>query len=282
MERMARDRTGFETNDHGEPKRWSLALALDAQRGDIMPALNALVFARLEGRFDDRAFLASIVGPACPPEVLQRAGELMPRAPEPCILHAAHLLGRARSETELCIAIAHLVSAARIDDADPTPHALRVGVAHLLGAPTDGRIAFRDAVARDPLNHYAYRAMVRLLSQGYRGSHTEALQVARHASAIAPIGSDLHGCLFEAHVEVWRSMRYGDESAAHAYLESEYVRHELDVAFDTWLADDYRPRLGSGPGLGAAALWYFQTGDEDRLHQVRTIIREAEAALRAA
>jgi hypothetical protein len=115
---------------------------------------------------------------------------------------------------------------------------------------------------------------MRLVSKRYFGSHTQALQAARIAAAQAERGSDLHGCLFEAHVDVWRTMREMEGDGADAYLTSSWVRYELDSALESWLGGDYRARLGSGPALGAAAAWYLHAGDSDRLARVRTIIAQ--------
>jgi hypothetical protein len=273
---------GASRGSDGGLRSQAPALATFAARGEVLPTWMHLAEARAKKRWDDRAFLVAFVGPAAPLAVLGRACELMPRAPEPRLLRASRRMDESRAASHLLLADADLVAAARLDDADPTPHAMRIAVAHTLGALPMGRAVFRDAIARDPNNHLAFRNVVKLLAQRHGGSHAAQLQAARRAATLAAPRSDLYSCLFEAHVDIWLTMREAEGDSADSYLRNRWVREELDRAFDAWLVDGYCGRLGSGPGLGAAVFWYSHSGDATRLARARAVIREYDDAMHAA
>lgn len=109
-----------------------------AGRGDVLPICLRLANARTEADWRSRRELVSSVGPACRPELLARACELMPNATEPRLLRAARALALANVSgsagvRRACLESARkdLEEAARIDPMDATVRAM---LADLVGA----------------------------------------------------------------------------------------------------------------------------------------------------
>lgn len=102
-----------------------------AARGDVLPICLRLANMRTEAEWEGRAELVSSVGPACRPDLLARACDLMPNAAEPRLLRAARALALADvsgsySIKRACFESARkdLAEAARIDPMDATVRAM--------------------------------------------------------------------------------------------------------------------------------------------------------------
>ncbi|MBX3191433.1 MAG: hypothetical protein KF819_30845 [Labilithrix sp.] len=115
-----------------------MAYAAAARRGDVLPVCLRLASLRREAAWTARLELVQHVGPACKPETLDRAVELMPEAPEPRLLRAGRSLAAASvapsaSTRDAWLAYAHrdVVEAARLDPMDATA---RVMLADLVGS----------------------------------------------------------------------------------------------------------------------------------------------------
>lgn len=109
-----------------------------AGRGDVLPICLRLANARTEAEWETRFELVSNVGPACRPDLLARACDLMPNATEPRLLRAARALALAEVSSSSCVKRAcfesarkDLSEAARIDPMDATVRAM---LAELVGA----------------------------------------------------------------------------------------------------------------------------------------------------
>ena len=262
-------------------------LKMSAMQGDLRPLFEHMAEARAAGDWDEQAFMAEVVGRECPLPVLDQACAQMPGVAEPRVARGAHLIkrawdarggGTADTITDegagtmvqvLEAARRDLAEAAQYDAYSPVPHALMIEVAtlHESLSRKDGQAAFSYALERHPTDLLAFRNMLRLAAKKWGGSHEEALQVARMAVSRATPGSDLPGCLFNAHIEIWFCQKQfeGNEAAAGAYLANPEVRGELDRAFDAWLAAGYEARAVSPPQLHLAAFWYHLVGDQARL-----------------
>ena len=102
-----------------------------AARGDVLPVCLRLANMRTEAEWQGRLELVESVGPACRPELLARACDLMPNAAEPRLLRAARALAIAdvsasSSIKHACFESARkdLAAAARIDPMDATVRAM--------------------------------------------------------------------------------------------------------------------------------------------------------------
>ena len=269
-----------------------------AQGGNLQETLNFLNQARSAADWDEYTFMAGHVGAEAPRPLLDQAATQAPNHPDLRVLRAAQGIkatwdargtGTADTITDqgadamvryLDIARSDLADAAGMDPANPAPHAMMIEVAtlHEDMERSDGQAAFQQALQRHPANLKAFHNALRLSSEKWGGSHEEQLQVARLGISRAAPGSNLLGCVFYAHTEIWFYMNRfdGDEEAAQAYLASPAVQAELNQAFDRWITPQYRARRTSPPMLHLAACWYYMTSDIARLKRAMTAINNVQ------
>jgi len=258
-----------------------------ARQGSLRETLAFLATARQAGDWDDYVFMVGHVGPEASRPLLDQAAAQAPRQAEPRLLRAANAVkaawdargtGTADTITDegagamldnLELARRDLAEAAGLDAASPAAPAMLVEVAtlHEQMSREDGQAAFRQALQRHPTHLQAFRNALRLSSQKWGGTHNEQLQLARYGLSLAAPGSDLHGCIFFAQIEIWFYMNRfeGDEDGAQAYIANPAIQAELNQAFDRWVTPQYRARRVSPPMLHLAAFWYDLVGDLARL-----------------
>jgi hypothetical protein len=271
-----------------------------ARQGNLQETMDFLSQARAAGDWDEYTFMAGHVGAEAPRPLLDQAVTQAPNHPDLRVLRSAQGIkaawdsrgtGTADTITDesadamvnfLDIARRDLADAAGMDPPNPAPHAMMIEVAtlHENMASSDGRAAFQQALQRHPANLKAFQNALRLSSQKWGGGHDEQLQVARLGLSRAAPGSDLFGCIFYAHMEIWfyKNRFDGDEDAAQAYLANPAVQAELNQVFDRWVTPQYRARRTSPPMLHLAACWYFMTSDIPRLKRAMAAINNVQVA----
>jgi hypothetical protein len=113
----------------------------------------------------------------------------------------------------------------------------------------------------------AHYSMHHALSAMWYGDHAQSVGFARHVSASAPEGSDLHVFLVYAHFSVYGYERfYGDnQTAAPQILRDPAVVGEVTAALGRSLwSPSHRPGHWSLWCRHVAAAWFHEAGEKAR------------------
>ncbi|WDZ85176.1 DUF4034 domain-containing protein [Micromonospora cathayae] len=120
---------------------------------------------------------------------------------------------------------------------------------------------FGEVVERHPGHRIAHEQMLQYRCAKWSGSHEEALEFARTASAGAPAGTPLGQLVSAAHLEVWLRLPAGEDDE---YLRSDEVVAELNAAADHSVRHpDHRPRPGWPTLHNSFAMAFTLAGDHD-------------------
>jgi hypothetical protein len=118
---------------------------------------------------------------------------------------------------------------------------------------------FQDVVKRYPLHKWAHGAMQQYLCRKWFGSHEQMFAFARQTSGYAPPGSQLHGGLVEAHIEMWLDLPSGEDVE---YMKRPDVVAEIRTAAERSILHPAYQRRPGWPKLhNSFAFAFWQTGD---------------------
>jgi hypothetical protein len=112
---------------------------------------------------------------------------------------------------------------------DPNPWAWMIITSMAMGGELDElKRQFGKAVRRGPDHRFAHSFMVQALSGKWGGDDEQMLAFARAASASGSLGSNVHVCLVEAHLEAALAASRADKKATpEAYFSSPKIGTEI-------------------------------------------------------
>lgn len=274
------------SNDLGgsDAARWKQQV----QEGDFREIREFLQRSRLDGDWQDRAFMLGLVAEDIAGPLLDAACAAEPNAVDlnlirTCFYYLQVFKSRGSKRADkttgdqfhnaALYVEAMLACVGRVvagDPEDPVPHvfALR-GMMVFTAYEADLFRAYQEATRLAPNLIQAHAAMVNARAEKWGGSHAESTQIARAAMAKAQPSDDTPACLFLAHLLVWQYLAgfQNNPAAAKAYLTAPAVTTELNAAFDRWTSETTQVRRCSIPYWHYPAAFYYLARDRNRLQR---------------